>query len=290
MLNNMTALVSCFARSYHTLNSNIKIYDDKYARKMLSDEEYNNISLSMTSGIEFFNSSYEGDNILGFIVNNHLAPAVLARSSFNERHLNNEIRLGLSQYVILGSGYDTSAYKVNDKVKVFELDKEEMICDKKKRVLKGKIDCSNVCYVGCDFNNDNWIDILKNTGFDSDKKTFWSMLGVSYYLDRNVFFDTIKLLAKNMSSGSSIIFDYPTLEDDEEKTKKEALAKAINEDMKGRYSREDILNVSREAGLKVYEDLDNNDINNDYFYNYNTLNPDLRIYAPEGINYCLLVK
>lgn len=290
MLNNMTALVSCFARSYHTLNSNIKIYDDKYARKMLSDEEYNNISLSMTSGIEFFDSSYEGNNTLGFIVNNHLAPAVLARSSFNERHLNNEIKLGLKQYVILGSGYDTSAYKVNDKVKVFELDKEEMICDKKKRVLKGKIDCSNVSYIGCDFNNDNWMEILKNTGFDSDEKTLWSMLGVSYYLDRDVFFETIKLLAENMSSGSSIIFDYPTLEDDEDKTRKEALAKATNEDMKGRYSREDILNVSRENGLKVYEDLDSNDINNDYFYDYNTLNPDLRIYAPKGINYCLLVK
>ena len=290
MLNNMTALVSCFARSYHTLNSNIKIYDDEYARKMLSDEEYNNISLSMTSGIEFFDSSYGGNNTLGFIVNNHLAPAVLARSSFNERHLNNEIRLGLSQYVILGSGYDTSAYKVNDKVRVFELDKEEMICDKKKRVLKGKIDCSNVSYIGCDFNNDNWMEILKNTGFDSDKKTLWSMLGVSYYLDRDVFFETIKLLAENMSSGSSIIFDYPTLEDDDDKTRKEALAKATNEDMKGRYSREDILNVSREVGLKVYEDLDSNDINNDYFYDYNTLNPDLRMYAPEGINYCLLVK
>ena len=290
MLNNMTALVSCFARSYHTLNSNIKIYDDKYARKMLSDDEYNNISLSMTSGIEFFDSSYEGNNTLGFIVYNHLAPAVLARSSFNERHLNNEIRLGLSQYVILGSGYDTSAYKVNDKVKVFELDKEEMICDKKKRVLKGKIDCSNVSYIECDFNNDNWMENLKNTGFDSDKKTLWSMLGVSYYLDRDVFFETIKLLAENMSSGSSIIFDYPTLEDDEDKTRKEVLAKAINEDMKGRYSREEILNVSREVGLKVYEDLGSNDINNDYFYDYNTLNSDLRIYAPEGINYCLLVK
>ena len=32
------------------------------------------------------------------------------------------------------------------------------------------------------------------------------------------------------------------------------------------------------------------DYHNDYFYDYNTLNSDLRIYAPEGINYCLLVK
>ena len=35
MLDNMTALISCFARCYHTENSNIKIYDDVLARKMV---------------------------------------------------------------------------------------------------------------------------------------------------------------------------------------------------------------------------------------------------------------
>lgn len=290
MLKNMTALVSCFARCYHTLNSNIKIYDDGFARRILSDEEYNNISLNMSSGISFFNSSYDGDDSLKFIVNNHLAPAVLARSSFNERHLNNEIKLGLEQYVILGSGYDTSAYKVNDKIKVFELDKEEMISDKKSRVLKANINCLNVNYVGCDLSDSNWINILREAGFDNRKKSFWAILGVSYYLEKKEFLNMIKILSGNMTSGSCIVFDYPTLEDDDEKIRKETLAGALNENMKGRYSREDILKISADASLKVYEDLDNNDINSDYFYDYNTLNPDSRIYAPEGINYCLLVK
>lgn len=74
MLNNMTALISCFARSYHTETSNIKIYDDKFAREMLSDKEYKNISYSMTGEIEFFNADYRGNDPLGWIVNKHLAP------------------------------------------------------------------------------------------------------------------------------------------------------------------------------------------------------------------------
>lgn len=288
MLDNMTALISCFARCYHTENSNIKIYDDVLARKILSDEEYKNISFSMTSGISFFNADYNGNDSLGWIVNNHLAPSILARSSFNERHLNNEIKLGLRQYVLLGSGYDTSGYKVNDKVDVFEVDKEEMIKDKKRRIELAKIDYKGVYYVGCDFNGD-WINLLLEEGFDRNKKTLFSILGVSYYLEKYVFFRMIKLLADNMEKGSSIIFDYPVREDDYNR-EKEDLAKEAGEEMKSKYSREDILKLGVLCGLQVYEDLDSTDIDRDYFYDYNTMNPNNRIYAPKGVNYCLLVK
>lgn len=292
MLNNMTALISCFARSYHTENSNIKIYDDSFARRILSDMEYKNISSSMTSGICFFNANntFDGtfDDTLGYIVNKHLAPAVLARSSFNERHLNNEIRLGLSQYVILGAGYDTSGYKVNNKVMVFELDKSEMIEDKRERIIDAGINHDNVFYVGCDF-NDEWINTLFLAGFDRNKKTLCSILGVSYYLEKNVFFETIKILADNISIGSAIIFDYPTI-DDSYNNEKAALAAEANEAMKAKYSLEDILNICDKVNLKLYENLNNEDIDRDYFYNYNTMNPTNKINAPEGVSYCLLVK
>lgn len=64
------------------------------------------------------------------MVNNNLVPSVLVRSTFNESHLLNKINLGSKQYLILASGYDTSAFKVNKQLKVFELDKKEMIEDK----------------------------------------------------------------------------------------------------------------------------------------------------------------
>lgn len=67
----------------------------------------------MKNGIIFFNSNCKGDNPLEWIVNNNLAPSALARSTFNEYHLLNEINLGLKQYLILASGYDTYFYDYN---------------------------------------------------------------------------------------------------------------------------------------------------------------------------------
>lgn len=127
MKNNMTALVSCFARYYHTVNSNIKIYNDTLTSAILTKLEIENISKNMMKGIKFFNHYYDEDDSLKWVVNNILAPSVLARSIFNEKHLLNEIRLGLKQYLILGSGYDTSGHKISDKVSVYELDKKEII-------------------------------------------------------------------------------------------------------------------------------------------------------------------
>ena len=114
--------------------SNIKIYNDKYATRILCDEEYNEIYENMKKGIKFFNPNYVGDNVVGYIVNKFIGQTVLGRSAVNYKYLLNEIKLGLEQYVILGSGYDTSSYLVNDRVNVFELDKCEVIKDKIKRV------------------------------------------------------------------------------------------------------------------------------------------------------------
>lgn len=139
MNKNMTALISSFVRLYHTKNSNIKIYNDIYAEKIISENEYKEIKENMENGISFFNPNYKGNDPLKWIVNNNLAPSVLARSIFNEKHLLNEINLGLKQYIILASGYDTSSFKFNNKLKVFELDKKELIEDKLNRITKAKI-------------------------------------------------------------------------------------------------------------------------------------------------------
>lgn len=131
MNKNMTALVSLFARVYHAKNSNIKIYNDIYGEKILTKKEYTMIYNSMKQGIKYFDKDYNGDNPVEYIVNNNLAPSLLAGSIYNEDKLQREIKLEGKQYPILASDYDASAYKVNNKIKVFELDKEEVIRDKK---------------------------------------------------------------------------------------------------------------------------------------------------------------
>ena len=289
MNKNMTALVSAFVRSYHNKDNSIRVYKDSIAPKILTEEEYDLISKSMVNGINYFNPNYNGNNPLKWIVNTFLAPSVLSRSIFNEEHLLNEIKLGLKQYVILGSGYDTSTYKVNKYVKVFELDKKEMIDDKIKRIRANKIDDSNVNYVKCNFNKD-WLSTLLKTNYDKESKTFCSLLGVSYYLDKDTFRNMLITLASIIPKGSVIIFDYPN----EFVSKKEqvikSLASTAHENMLATYTYKDIEDIAKSSNLLIYELLTNEDIDKNYFYNYNTLNPTTKLLTPIGVNYCLLVK
>lgn len=289
MKNNMTALVSCFARYYHTVNSNIKIYNDTLAPAILTKLEIENISKNMMKGIKIFNPYYDEDDSLKWVVNNILAPSVLARSIFNEKHLLNEIRLGLKQYLILGSGYDTSGYKISDKVSVYELDKKEIIEDKVKRVKNANINTKNINYINCDFNS-NWIENLLKSSFDKNKKTFCSLLGLSYYLDKEIFKQTISILSKNIPAGSVIVFDYPSNIETKKEIINQALAKEAGEEVKSKYSYKDIEAIVQASNMLIYEHLNYQDINDTFFYDYNTLNPSNKILAPKGVAYCLLVK
>lgn len=47
----MTARVSAFSRAYHSQNNEVAIFNDSAAKKLLTDEEYNQISSLLQQGI-----------------------------------------------------------------------------------------------------------------------------------------------------------------------------------------------------------------------------------------------
>lgn len=286
-MENMTAKISAFVRAYHMNNSNIKIYNDRYATKILYDEEYKEIYKNLKEGIKFFNPNYNGNNPVGYIVNNYIGPTVIFRSTFNYKYLMNEIKLGLKQYVLIGSGYDTSSYLVNKLVKVFELDKDNVIEDKVKRINNLKIDNSNVCYVGVDFNV-GFINQLLNNKFDKNIKTMVSILGVSYYLDENVFFNMLKSIGDILTVGSIILFDYPCEYNDSDKNR--VLASGAKEEMKSVIKYLDIVEFCDKNNFYIVENVDYKNIEKDYFYDYNTINPDNLLKVVKDVNCCVLVK
>jgi len=59
-MDNMTALVSTFARAYHYKNNYIHIFADPLAEKMLTDKEYAAISENMAQGISYFAPGFQG--------------------------------------------------------------------------------------------------------------------------------------------------------------------------------------------------------------------------------------
>lgn len=100
----------------------------------------------------------------------------------------------------------------------------------------------------------------------------------------------IQTISQNITKGSSIIFDYPTYEKNKNQTLIQNLANSAKEQMKSKYTYQEIEQILEENNILIYEHLNHKEITNDYLKTYNTLNPNSKIIAPKGVNYCLAVK
>ena len=293
-MDNMTALVSAFARAYHYRNSDTRVFSDSLAERILSDGEYAEISRNMAQGIAFFAPGFRGspEEALRHIVHRQLAPSVLARSAFCERAAADAARVGCRQFVLYACGYDTFALRQSDAgLSIYALDRPEMIADVRRRVERGRLlPACRVEWIGCDLSLPGWEDALVRSGFDPEKTSFGSLLGISYYLCAEEFRRFIASIASIACEGSSICFDYPLREDGSESLRNRALASAAGEPMKARYSRGEMESLLSEAGFLIRSHMDAAGATDAFFREYNRADPAHPMAAPEGVAYCLAVR
>src|SRR6185312_8151747 len=111
------------------------------------------------------------------------AVMMIIRTRFIEERLEQAIRGGVSQVVILGAGFDTRAYRLTELLKgarVFEVDQPSTQEYKKRRVRDAGIAVPpNLTYVRVDFRHDKVDDALKAAGYDPTRKTFFIWEGVT---------------------------------------------------------------------------------------------------------------
>lgn len=298
---NMTALISAFARAYHAKNNKTTIFNDNMAGSLLTEQEYQAISNSMAQGINFFNPKFSGsgDEALRWIVDNRLSPSPLGRAAFAENALQNAVKFGTKQYLIIAAGYDTFAYRQPDwasSLQIFELDRESTLTDKKARLAKSGIQIpDNVHFVNADLTDDTWPYALTDSCFDKSKITFCSLLGITYYLSAEVFKKLVAALSTLVPEGSTIVFDYPNentyTEKAGERAKKQTLlARGANEAMLASYSYQQMEKLLSDCGFLIYEHINPAQITDRYFAEYNKANPSHPMTAFDNVNYCLAVK
>ncbi len=293
-MDNMTALVSAFARAYHYQNSRVHVFADDLAQRLLSDKEYSAISKNMTDGIAYFAPGFEGtpDEALRYVVDHQLAPSVLARSAFCERAIDNAARIGCRQVVLYAVGYDTFPLRNRDsRLAVFELDRPAMIADRWARIHRAGLESAcRVEAIGCNLSGPEWKDRLIRAGFDPGEASFASLLGISYYLSKGDFKRLIEGIASICPEGSSVCFDYPMAEGGAEARRNRELAAAAGEAMKAKYAYDEMEALLADAGFLIYEHMDANEATDAFFAAYNREEPAHAMRAPEGVGYCLAVK
>ena len=133
------------------------------------------------------------------------------RGWYAEDCLLEAIGRGVRQYVILGAGLDTFAYRQPAsaaQLQIFEVDHPSTQQWKRDRLAAAQLATPpNVTFVPIDFEKVSLRDGLLGAGFDSAMPAFFSWLGVTQYLSEASIDATLQLI-RSMQPGSEVVLSF----------------------------------------------------------------------------------
>lgn len=136
--------------------------------------------------------------------------AVVTRSRFTEDRLAAAVRRGIDQYVILGAGLDSFAYRggPDRRIRVFEVDHPATQRWKRGLLARAGIGVPDgVTFVPADFETGALAGALAANGFDPERPAFVGWLGVTMYLTPDAVGDVVAALGR-LARGTEIVVDY----------------------------------------------------------------------------------
>jgi len=194
----LTAYKVAIMRAAHQILDNPKVFDDPIALRIVGNEGNSEVH----SKKRRFKTR----------IRCHVRAIVVARSRFVEDELSVAIKRGVSQYVILGAGFDIFAYRnpySSNGLRVFEVDHPATQEWKRQQLSAAKIPIpETLTFAPIDFESQSLADQLREAGFRTDEPSFFSWLGVTMYLTRKATMATMEYISSSTPSGSGIVFDY----------------------------------------------------------------------------------
>ena len=202
-LPSQTALTAAAARAAHLIvDQPPHIFADGLAAVLLGERAEEFISYHRAHG--------------GHLVLSAARAQVTCRSRYTEDRLAEAAATrGITQYVILGAGLDSFAYRASQApqtqttgVRVFEVDHPATQEWKRERLAGAGIPVlDGTAFVPADFERDDLTARLRTAGFDPAKPALVSWLGVTMYLTQPAVSQTIGELG-TFAPGTELITDY----------------------------------------------------------------------------------
>jgi O-methyltransferase involved in polyketide biosynthesis len=208
----LTALTAAAARAAHLIVDNEPvIFADTLAQALLGERAEELISYHRAHGTHPVLAGARAQ--------------VTCRSRYAEDRLAGAAGRGVEQYVLLGAGLDSFAYRspLAGRVRVFEVD-HPATQEYKRRAWEtargagtgggtgaesggsGGL-AGGVRFAGVDFGRDSLGAALGRAGFDAGRPAFVSWLGVTMYLDEGALEETVAVLG-GLAPGSELVVDY----------------------------------------------------------------------------------
>jgi methyltransferase (TIGR00027 family) len=192
-----TALAAAAARAAHLIvDEDPKIFEDTVALALLGSDAKELIAVHRNSADAGFAAA--------------LRAIVTTRSRYVEDRLAEAVRRGVEQYLILGAGLDSFAYRspLLATPRVFEVDQPDTQCCKLSRLVQARIMVpAHVEFVAVDFERDWLHERLIDAGFDVHRPSFITWLGVTQYLSHAAVATTLSTLG-GLAPGSELTVEY----------------------------------------------------------------------------------
>jgi methyltransferase (TIGR00027 family) len=213
-----TAPLLTYFRAYHAAHDAPKIFDDFLAYSLLTEQEREFFDRQFATAVRIIDPEHaascpDKETALAWFMR-AIAPLSLAisRARYAEELLIKAVREGVRQYVILGAGMDTFAFRCPELVKhlrVYELDHPSAQACKRGRIDEAGLEKpEQLHFVPVDFTRENPAAALARSPFDPGQPSFFSCLGVTYYLGRRAVLGAFRGIGCIALPGSRIVFDY----------------------------------------------------------------------------------
>lgn len=186
----VTAQRVAMRRAAHQLFDNPRVFEDPLAVAILGEEPAAKVK-SETGG------------------SRHIRAFMAARSRYAEDELAAAMARGATQYVVLGAGLDTYAYRnAHPRLRVFEVDHPATQAWKRKQLDDAGITIpSSLTFVPTDFEEQSLRSALERSSFQTGEMSFFSWLGVTPYLTPEAAMATLAFVG-SLPAGSGVVFDY----------------------------------------------------------------------------------
>jgi methyltransferase (TIGR00027 family) len=255
----ITALGVARRRAAHQLFDDPKVFDDPLALRIIGETE----AAELYAGT----GRMEGSPLSPF-----LRAFFAVRSRYAEDQLALGVERGVRQYVVLGAGLDTFAYRnphPATALRIFEVDHPATQAWKRTQLDQAGIAIpSSLTFAPVDFERQSLADGLRSAGYRADEPSFFSWLGVVPYLTREAVMNTLGFIA---SVGGGVVFDYSV-----EPASLSMMQRAVFEFMAARVARAGepwrtffdptaLTSELKAMGFSTMEDLGGDEINRRYF-------------------------
>ncbi|MEO8248588.1 MAG: class I SAM-dependent methyltransferase [Burkholderiales bacterium] len=212
----LTALGTSLMRAVHSRIDPVPLFDDEWGERLVPDSfrvalrERALASMEPDARAKALRSSNAAFDY--GLRANAAYPDNIVRARYTEDALKAAVARGVSQYVIIGAGFDSFSCRrpaYADQLNIYEVDHPATQGLKRQRLMDCGVPSSEYLhFISADLSVEELGDALARSPFQPSELTFFSWLGVTMYLTRDSNLRTLRAIASCAAPGSELVFTY----------------------------------------------------------------------------------